>query len=168
MIASGSVPRTMRTLLRPAVAEGMVILILSTAAGYLYTDLAGNGCFRPPSGGPLAGPMEVVPFTSITLEEAQYLQGHQEVIFIDARSGYDFGLGHIKGAINLPLHDFNEAHPLMHILTRDRELVLYCDGEDCNSSKDLARLLRASGFTHVRIFFGGWNEWRAHDLPEEP
>ena len=90
------------------------------------------------------------------------------MIFIDARSGYDFGLGHIKGAANLPLHDFTEAHPLMHILTRDRELVIYCDGEDCNSSRDLARLLTASGFTHVRIFFGGWNEWRAHDLPEEP
>ena len=51
MIASGSVSRSMRTLLRLAVAEGMVILVLSAAAGYLYTGLAGNGCFGLHPGG---------------------------------------------------------------------------------------------------------------------
>ena len=161
-------PRPLRDLLLTAVVEGMCILVLSAAAGYLYTGLAGNGCPRPHAGGALAGPMDVAPLTMVTLEEAQWLQGHQEVIFLDARSGYDYGLGHIKGAANFPLHDFSASHPLLHILAKDTEIVTYCDGENCNSSRDLARLLTRSGFTHVKTFFGGWNEWREHDLPEEP
>lgn len=92
----------------------------------------------------------------------------QQAIFIDARSSYDFGMGHITGAISIPLQDFDTTHPLISALPRDQVFVTYCDGEACSSSIALATLMQAAGFSKVKVFFGGWNEWGEHHQATEP
>ena len=56
-----------------------------------------------------------------------------EVLILDARSAEAFAAGHIKGAVNLPLPDFNEAS-LKEVLGKDqgREVLIYCNNNFTN------------------------------------
>jgi rhodanese-related sulfurtransferase len=145
-----------------------MIVAAAFTLGMMYTAATGNGLFRasPASTSP-AMPADVGA-TFLTLEEAEGLFRLQSGLFIDSRHPDDFIAGHIRGAINVPLHDFDESHPILSILAPDQMLIIYCDGEDCNSSVELAKLLRASGFSNVKVFFGGWKQWRAHMQPTDP
>jgi rhodanese-related sulfurtransferase len=105
---------------------------------------------------------------SVTYEEARDLYHKGDALFVDARHTYDFGAGHIKGAISVPLQDFDTVRPMLSILPKDKIIVIYCDGADCNSSRELALKLRADGYTNLKVFFGGWTEWTAHGQPREP
>lgn len=157
-----------RGLLRTAAVEATQIVLLGAVAGFLFTALTGRGFFNPTRGTdptPLASAARP-PF--LTFEEAESLHVRQQALFVDARSSYDFGMGHIAGAISIPLQDFDTTHPLVSALPRDQLLVTYCDGEECSSSITLAALMNAAGFSRVRVFFGGWNEWREHHQATEP
>jgi rhodanese-related sulfurtransferase len=92
----------------------------------------------------------------------------KRALFVDARHACDYNVGHIEGAVNLPLHEFDKAHANLAAVPKDRMLVLYCDGVECNSSVELAKALHESGYVNVRIFYGGGNEWLAHKQPTEP
>lgn len=103
----------------------------------------------------------------IDLAAARGLFESGSALFVDGRHEFDYKLGHIKGAINIPLKDFESRKAALSSLPKDKTIVTYCDGAECNSSIELAAKLFAEGFTDVRIFFGGWNEWNAHHLPTE-
>lgn len=44
---------------------------------------------------------------------------------------------------------------------RERTVVVYCAGPDCDASPRAARKLDAAGFADVRDYEGGIEEWRA-------
>jgi rhodanese-related sulfurtransferase len=158
----------MKPLARSTLFEATMIVTAAMLLSFVFTGIMGKGLFRvsQTSKGPTSA--EAGASTFLTFEEVRglYLQGH--ALFIDARDGYDFSVGHIKGAVSLPLREFNKKHPLLADLSKDRLLVIYCDGTECNSSAELARMLYESGYSNVKVFFGGWNEWLAHKQPEEP
>ncbi len=104
--------------------------------------------------------------TFITLLEAEELFSKGEALFIDSRSEEVFKIGHILKAINIPLVKYKEegsikllSHPF------EESLVVYCDGSECQTSEELAKLLHKKGFEDIRIFFGGWTEWMKKRLP---
>ena len=87
-------------------------------------------------------------------------------VFIDARTPELYQEGHIQGALNLPLADFDHlADKVVMNFPEDTLLVTYCDGEDCALSAELALKLRKIGFENVRVLHDGWNVWRRHRLP---
>jgi len=156
-----------------AVREALVVLAAGAGLGLAYGALTDEGIFRPaapPRGAaPLeerAGAMPEAPMM-VSVDEAQELFRAGQALFVDARSEFDYGLGHIKGAVNLPLKSASKGASFLTDVPRNRVVVTYCDGANCNSSIDLAARLYASGFVTVRIFFGGWEEWRARSLPTE-
>jgi rhodanese-related sulfurtransferase len=157
-----------KSMCRAVAIEASFIVLIASVSGLLFTAVAGRGFFQTMIG--LSGPgvPEVTTSTFLTFEEAQALYDRHVALFIDSRYAYDFGIGHIKGAVNIPLHDFDTVKRLLDPLPRDQVIITYCDGEECSSSIELARLLHASGFVNVKIFFGGWNEWRTHNQPTEP
>ncbi len=110
---------------------------------------------------PLPGPK------MIHLPEAQQLRNSGVALFIDSRHEFDYKLGHIAGAINIPLKDFDARVGELGGYPKDKPIVVYCDGAECNSSIEFAAKLFGSGFSNVRIFFGGWREWTAGNLPTE-
>jgi phage shock protein E len=57
-----------------------------------------------------------------------------DVLILDARSETAFAEGHIKGAVNLPLPDFNDAS-LKEIIGKnpDREILIYCNNNFTNN-----------------------------------
>jgi rhodanese-related sulfurtransferase len=88
-------------------------------------------------------------------------------IIIDSRSEFDYELGHIRGSVNLPLKEFEARKSMLNSWPKDTLLITYCDGQECNSSMELAEKLAESGFTNVKFFFGGWTEWHQRQSPEE-
>ena len=142
----------------------LAAILLSTA----YNALLGKGIFGTPAEHtPQATSVNEVPPTFITLEEAFAFYTASQGTFVDARHEYDYSLGHIKGAVNLPLKEFETHTGTYAGWPKDKMLIVYCDGAECNSSIELAKKFSAAGFTDVRIFFGGWTEWQMHDNPTE-
>ena len=104
----------------------------------------------------------------IPLEEARskFLAG--AAVFVDARPPDHYHEGHIQGALNLPLADFDQlADKVVMDFQEDTLIVTYCDGEDCALSAELALKLKEIGFVNVRVLHDGWNVWRRHQLPTQ-
>jgi rhodanese-related sulfurtransferase/DNA-binding transcriptional ArsR family regulator len=83
------------------------------------------------------------------------------VTVLDVRPGDEFALGHLPGAVNIPLHAL-EAR--LSELDPAQEIVAYCRGAYCVLSYEAVAALRARGFK-VRRLEDGFPEWRAAGLP---
>lgn len=104
----------------------------------------------------------------IMLPEAEELFSMNETLFIDSRVADAFKAGHIYGAVNIPYDDKIDTIILDELsVPKEKSLVVYCDGSQCQSSVGLAKLLHDQGFTNIRVFFGGWKEWQMEGLPVE-
>ncbi len=102
----------------------------------------------------------------ITLGEAEGLFSEGEALFIDSRPMEVFQTGHILGAMNLPFEEEKKEEDLdLIFLPPERTVVVYCDGSECNSSLELAKVLQQKGLIDIKIFFGGWIEWMREGLP---
>jgi len=153
---------------KQAARESVFIICAAVVLGFSYTFIAGKGFFGNDrssspsiSGHPGRGP------TAINLQEAKALFDSNGAIFVDARHFFDYRRGHIKSALNIPLSEFDSRQKNVKDLPRNKVIVVYCDGSECNSSIELAAKLYEHGFDGVRIFFGGWQEWVADKLPTE-
>lgn len=94
----------------------------------------------------------------------------EEAVFLDARSTADYQLGHIRGALNLPVHDGGFGERLQKFslqVDHEVELIIYCDGIGCALSPELASILRGLGYRDVKILINGWTEWMMAGMPIE-
>ncbi len=83
------------------------------------------------------------------------------VTVLDVRPEDEFALGHLPGAINIPL---SELEKRLADLDPKQEIVAYCRGPYCVLSYEAVAVLRARGFK-VRRLEDGLPEWRAAGLP---
>jgi len=104
--------------------------------------------------------------TITTLEAYEAFQKGR-ALFIDAREADEYYPGHIVGAIHLPYQAFMDSLSYLDTLPKDTLLIVYCDGEDCSASLELAGDLLLMGFTQVRSYFGGWQAWSEAGYPVE-
>ena len=86
-----------------------------------------------------------------------------EVQLLDVRPEDEFALGHLPGAINIPLDRLKKK---LSALDPDKEIVAYCRGPYCVLSFETVAILRKKGYT-VRRLEDGLPEWRAAGLPVE-
>lgn len=110
---------------------------------------------------------EAIPFAepkAVTLEQA-YKLFNTGVQFIDARDESDFLAGHITYSINIPFDDFDNHQQKLEQLSKEKPLVIYCAGTDCDLSILLGNLLFEKGYKQIYVFFGGWLEWLNADYP---
>jgi len=82
---------------------------------------------------------------------------------LDVRPEDEFALGHLPGAINVPL---GELERRLADLDPGHEIVAYCRGPYCVLSYEAVAVLRARGFK-VRRLEDGFAEWKAAGLPLE-
>jgi thiosulfate/3-mercaptopyruvate sulfurtransferase len=121
----------------------------------------------------------------LTTADVRGLIGSSDVQFLDARAPAEYDgfegnarrLGHIPGAVNLPvatMHEPGSQHlrstedlarlVLRANVTRTRRLVCY-DGSGIAAAK-LAFVLAYLGYDDVAVYDGGWAEWGNRlDLP---
>jgi hydroxyacylglutathione hydrolase len=82
------------------------------------------------------------------------------VTVVDVRSSGEWREGHVPWARNVPLGDLSDR---LDEVPRDRPVVVHCQAG--GRASIAASLLLARGFTDVRVFPGGFAEWKSSGRP---
>ena len=85
------------------------------------------------------------------------------VTVLDVRPSEEYKVGHIPGALNVPLDEI-EQH--LANLPKEQEVIAYCRGEYCVLAFEAVAALRKKGFSARRLE-EGYPEWKAAGLPVE-
>ena len=85
------------------------------------------------------------------------------VTVLDVRPEDEFAVGHLPGALNIPLAELERR---LSELPADREVIAYCRGPYCVLSFEAVSALRARVYL-VRRLEDGHPEWKAAGLPIE-
>lgn len=99
----------------------------------------------------------------VSREELSLRLRAESVTLLDLRPEDEFALGHLPGALNIPL---GQLEARLAELPEGREVIAYCRGPYCVLSFEAVALLRARGLP-VRRLEDGFPEWRAAALPVE-
>ncbi|MDR0342696.1 MAG: ArsR family transcriptional regulator, partial [Nocardiopsaceae bacterium] len=83
------------------------------------------------------------------------------VTVLDVRPAAEYELGHIPGAVSIPLAQLEQR---LAELQPGIEIAAYCRGPYCVFAHDAVRLLRANARAARRLA-GGMPEWRLAGLP---
>lgn len=68
-------------------------------------------------------------------------------IIVDVREPYEFAMGHVDGAINMPPAELMAGAKKLQGVPKDTEIILYCvSGSRSNSSM---RILERMGYTNL-------------------
>lgn len=92
------------------------------------------------------------------------------IVFVDARDEEHYLGGHVPGA-----YEFDPYHPekyfpmVMPACRAAEQIVVYCNGGDCDDSKSAALLLRDVGIPNRKLFIysGGITDWSTNHQPVE-
>jgi rhodanese-related sulfurtransferase len=141
--------------------QALVILVAGGVLGLSVNRLSARGL-------PVITPAPQMPAAVdiISLEQAEKLWHGGNALFLDAREPADYRRGHIGNALNLPAQSFAQQYgELAPILASDTELIVYCDGLECDLSHRLAKSLRERGHTRLHLLINGWTAWHSAGLP---
>ena len=86
-----------------------------------------------------------------------------EAVLVDARPAFEYEIGHIPGAINIPVDSENLQSLYEAYRLQGRALIVYCIGPYCDAAERLAARLKSLGHRRVRVFPGGWEAWLAEE-----
>ena len=101
---------------------------------------------------------------TITCDELKRkLENGERLVMVHGLPPMSLAQSHIHGAKKMP----PERVDAKRIPDQDAEIVVYCANPECESSVETANRLLALGFTNVRHYPGGKNEWRELGLPLE-
>ena len=95
-----------------------------------------------------------------TAELARALK-NKSIVLLDVRPESEFALGHVRGAVNIPLKDLERK---LKALPRKKEIIAYCRGPYCVLAFEAVATLRRRGFSARRLE-GGLPEYAAAGLP---
>lgn len=134
------------------------------------------GKYRNTSGGdkpmiPPTAELSDPPFIAIDIAEMEYT--FKNALFIDARSFEEFACGTIPGSINIPFEYLPETGSQFYIdsslsfISKDYPIIVFCSGDECDLSLQLARFLQDIGYSNIKIFYGGAREWEYSGLEVE-
>lgn len=101
---------------------------------------------------------------TLSVDEAyEIYKGEPVYIFIDARSEDEYKRGHIKNAINIPVLKIEDK---IGELSKDKQIIVYCNGSHCSQSFLVAEIIIKYGFKKVyNIGGGGIFEWEYKGYP---
>jgi rhodanese-related sulfurtransferase len=98
-------------------------------------------------------------------EVKELLDRKADVVIVDARDPLSYARGHLPGAASYPFGNWLE--PGMPLPPRDRDLIVYCNNQDCPISRLWSEQAAQHGYTRVRHMKPGLAGWEAAGLPVE-
>jgi rhodanese-related sulfurtransferase len=152
----------------------MAVLTAATAAAQRSPDTTGKACAI----GHATTGERGQPTAEITTDqmEAAVAQVREGVLVLDARPYEEYAMSHVPGAIDvgpkqgLPMSqytaDVGEIEKLARG-TKNKTIVLYCNGPFCGKSTRLASDLLMAGYTNVVRYQLGIPVWRALGHPTQ-
>lgn len=94
------------------------------------------------------------------------IDSRKPFVLLESLAPEHFRKAHLPGARNAPPERVKELAPVL-IPNKQTEIVTYCAGPTCHASSEAARELTALGYTNVRHYAGGKQDWTAAGLPVE-
>jgi len=96
-------------------------------------------------------------------ELKQKLDHPKKFVLVEALPADDFHKLHLPGAINIPADQIRGQ--ASELLPKEAEIIVYCSGPACHASDDAARELTEMGYSNVRRYVGGKQDWVKAELP---
>jgi rhodanese-related sulfurtransferase len=90
----------------------------------------------------------------------------QPIVIVEALPESYFVKERLPGAINIPHDRIRELAPRL-LPDKGAEIVTYCASATCRNSHIAAEILGAMGYTNVKVYAGGKQDWLAAGLPIE-
>ena len=99
----------------------------------------------------------------IAVAALKRLHQMNEVVVVDVRDAAAYRLGHIPGALSIPLETVPQR--VEELRGARKSIVTYCASPEEHASARAALDLRGFGLTNVRALTGGWDQWLAAGGP---
>ncbi|MEO7654654.1 MAG: rhodanese-like domain-containing protein [Sphingomicrobium sp.] len=105
----------------------------------------------------------------VSTEELRQIIKSGNTVLLDARPPMEFAISHIVGALNVAPQPGRPAHLYISDVaevgrllggSKDKTLVIYCNGPFCGKTKRLGSELVEAGYTNVRRYQLGAPGWR--------
>lgn len=96
-------------------------------------------------------------------ELSRLVQSSSPPVLLEALGAAYFADAHLPGAVNMPPDQVDVLAPSL-IPDQGVPVVVYCSGT-CQNSEIAAQRLEALGYTDVRVYLGGKEDWVEHGLP---
>lgn len=93
---------------------------------------------------------------AVSLDELEGMINDEHVLLIDVRPSIEYELGHISGAISVPL---DELLCCLKDFSMDKEIIAYCRGPFCVLADEAVKVFGEKGFK-VRRLDEGYPEWK--------
>ncbi len=90
------------------------------------------------------------------------IDNNEEFKLVMALDDFAFNAKHIPGSIQV-----DNEEKAKKLLSPEDEIVVYCSGPNCTASIFAYNLLANAGFTHIKRFVGGLEEWEDAGYPLE-
>ena len=101
---------------------------------------------------------------TITREELKSAIDAGEVTVVETLGAEHFEQGHLPGAIHIHYEAVKDKAPEL-LPDKNAPIVTYCSNTACRNSEIAANQLTAMGYTHVRKYAEGKQDWVAAGLP---
>jgi rhodanese-related sulfurtransferase len=102
--------------------------------------------------------------STITRSELQDAIAADAVVVVETLGPMYYESGHLPGAINIPHTQVAELAPEL-LPDRDAAIVTYCSNPQCQNSSAVQAQLRSLGYSDVRKYTEGKDDWSAAGLP---
>jgi len=142
---------------------------ISVIIGLVWHSVSEAGFLAYPEGVASVQQAHITDFMPrINLQEAKTSQ-KMGAVFIDARRIQDFQVGHVEGAVSVPV-DANDilCRDRVEDIPRDASIVVYCQSIRCKYADIVAHKLTLEGFYNIAIFREGWLGWIGQAQPGKP
>lgn len=108
--------------------------------------------------------MNITPIRRTEIEAK--LKRGDKFVLVEALPAKYYDQAHLPGAINLP-HDAVDTLAAQLLPDKTAEIVVYCANTPCQNSAIAAHRLAALGYSHVREYVEGKQDWVESGLPTE-
>ncbi|KFL33786.1 MULTISPECIES: rhodanese-like domain-containing protein [unclassified Sulfurospirillum] len=89
-----------------------------------------------------------------------------KALLIDARPNPKYLASTIPSSLNIPDTQIDKYIGQLDKVAKDKEIIVFCGGWDCEKSPIVAGHLKSKGFTNVKLYQAGEPEWIAKNYPE--
>ena len=113
-----------------------------------------------------SGAPHAVAMTTITRDELRARIDQGDVVVVETLGPMYYEEAHLPGAINIPHTQVAELAPVL-LPDKGASIVTYCSNTTCGNSHAAAAQLEALGYTDVRKYAEGKQDWREAGLPVE-
>ncbi len=102
----------------------------------------------------------------IQRDELEQAIGAGAVTVVETLRAEHFADGHLPGAIHIHFEQIAQQAPSL-LPDKDAAIVTYCSNTACRNSEAAANQLTAMGYTNVRKYAEGKEDWQQAGLPLE-